>query len=210
MKDIKEFITGFKRFQDQWIETDASLFNSLKHGQSPKVMLIGCSDSRVDPAIITDCAPGELFVVRNVANLVPPYERDASYHGVSAALEYAVRHLEVDDIIVMGHSNCGGIKWLMECDDYCEESSFIGKWVSVASGVKEKILQQLPDKSPALQAKACEKAVILLSLENMMSFPCIKKRVENGSLSLHGWYFNLNAGTMSAYSPKSGKFELLE
>lgn len=209
MKDIQEFISGFKRFQDNWLGSETTLFDSLRKGQSPRAMLIGCSDSRVDPAILTDCAPGELFVVRNVANLVPPCEPDASYHGVSAALEYAVCHLEVEHIIIMGHSQCGGIKGLMGgvCDE--KEHSFIGRWVGIAHSAKEKVLAELPGKPAAMQEHACERAAILLSLENLMTFPWLKKRVEDGSLVLHGWYFDLQAGTLSGYSSSTRSFEPL-
>lgn len=209
MQDIDGFISGFKRFQDNWLGSDKTLFNSLRKGQSPKAMLIGCSDSRVDPAILTDCAPGDLFIVRNVANLVPPCEPDAGRHGVSAALEYAVCHLEVEHIIVMGHSQCGGIKGLMDgiCD--CQKDSFIGSWVNIAQPAKEKVLQELPDKPEEVQGYACEKAAILLSLENLMTFPWVRQRVEAGTLELHGWYFDLQDGTLSGVSGDSGQFELM-
>lgn len=209
MQDINGFISGFKRFQDNWLGSDKTLFDSLRKGQSPKAMLIGCSDSRVDPAILTDCAPGDLFIVRNVANLVPPCAPDTGQHGVSAALEYAVCHLEVEHIIVMGHSQCGGIKGLLEgiCD--CPDHSFIGNWVGIASAAKQQVLAELPDKPAEVQSYACEKAAILLSLDNLMTFPWIKQRVDDGQLALHGWYFDLQAGTLAGYSPNSGAFELL-
>lgn len=209
MQDIEGFIAGFKRFQDNWLGSDKTLFDSLRKGQSPKAMLIGCSDSRVDPAILTDCAPGDLFIVRNVANLVPPCEPDQGRHGVSAALEFAVCHLEVEHIIVMGHSQCGGIKGLMDgiCD--CDEQSFIGSWVSIAKEARQKVLQELPDKPAEVQGYACEKAAILLSLENLMSFPWIKQRVEAGKLALHGWHFDLQTGSLSGVSSAGGNFELL-
>ena len=209
MQDIDGFISGFKRFQDNWLGSDQTLFDSLRKGQSPKAMLIGCSDSRVDPAILTDCAPGDLFIVRNVANLVPPCEPDAGHHGVSAALEYAVCHLGVEHIIVMGHSQCGGIKGLLDgiCD--CSEDSFIGSWVGIAEAAKQQVLAELPSKPAEVQGYACEKAAILLSLDNLMTFPWIKQRVEEGHLALHGWYFDLQAGTLAGYSPDSGSFEPL-
>ncbi len=209
MNDIKDFIAGFKRFQNGTLGPDTELFEELKQGQKPRALLIGCSDSRVDPAILTDCAPGDLFVVRNVANLVPPCESDASYHGVSAALEYAVCHLQVEHIIIMGHSQCGGIKGLMDgiCDS--DAHSFIGKWVSIAQRAKERVLLELPEKSAEMQVQACERAAILLSLDNLMTFPWLRQRVVDGTLKLHGWYFDLQAGTLSGYAPGSGNFEIL-
>lgn len=209
MQDIEGFIAGFKRFQENWLGSDKTLFDNLRKGQSPKAILIGCSDSRVDPAILADCAPGDLFVVRNVANLVPPCEPDSGRHGVSAALEYAVCHLEVEHIIVMGHSQCGGIRGLMNGVHECGEHSFIANWVGIAQKAKERVLQEFSDKPAEVQVHACERAAILLSLENLMTFPWIKERVEDSRLALHGWYFDLQAGTLSGVSPVSGNFETL-
>lgn len=209
MKDIGEFIAGFRRFQGAWLGGDAALFTELRKGQNPRTMLIGCSDSRVDPAILTDCAPGDLFVVRNVANLVPPCEPDAGYHGVSAALEYGVCHLEVQHIVVLGHSQCGGIKGLMDGVDATAPDSFIGRWVGLAQKAKEQVLAELPAKPADMQRCACERAAILLSLENLLTFPWLRQRVEAGELMLHGWYFDLQAGTLAAYAPETGTFDLL-
>lgn len=209
MRDVNKFISGFKRFQSDWLGPDVSLFDNLRKGQSPGTMVIACSDSRVDPLFLTDSYPGDLFVVRNVANLVPPCEPDDGRHGVSAALEYAVCHLEVENIIVMGHSQCGGIKGLMEGVCACGDHSFIGNWVSIAQNAKEKVLAELPEKPMDMQASACERAAILLSLENLMTFPWVRERVEKGQLALHGWYFDLQAGTLSGYSASSRHFEII-
>ncbi|WP_432821526.1 carbonic anhydrase [Trichloromonas sp.] len=209
MKDVKEFVAGFQRFQSGAVGPDTELFDELKQGQTPRALLIGCSDSRVDPAILTDCAPGDLFVVRNVANLVPPCQTDASYHGVSAALEYAVCHLMVGHIIVLGHSQCGGINALMSGTCSNDEHSFIGRWVKIGERAKQKVLQGLPEKSPEMQQRACEQASILLSLDNLMTFPWLRQRVEEGSLALHGWYFDLQAGSLLGYCPDSGSFDPL-
>ncbi len=209
MQDVQKFISGFKRFQENWLGSDKTLFESLRKGQSPKAILIGCSDSRVDPAILSDCAPGDLFVVRNVANLVPPCEPDSGRHGVSAALEYAVCHLQVEHVIVMGHSQCGGIKGLMDGICECQEHSFISSWVGIAQKAKERVLREFSDKPAEMQVHACERASILLSLENLMTFPWIKDRVEDEKLFLHGWYFDLQAGTLSGFSQDSGNFEVL-
>lgn len=207
MRDVNKFISGFKRFQSEWLGPDADLFARLRKGQSPCTMVIACSDSRVDPLFLTNSHPGDLFVVRNVANLVPPCEPDTGRHGVSAALEYAVCHLKVDNIIVMGHSQCGGIRGLMEGVCACSEHSFIGNWVGIAQQAKDKVLAELPDKSVDMQAGACEKAALLVSLENLMTFPWLKERVDNGQVALHAWYFDLQAGTLSGYSTDSNSFE---
>jgi carbonic anhydrase len=130
-----------RRFQKTYFGDNNELYKTLRQGQTPKTLLIGCCDSRVDPAIITDCDPGDLFVVRNVANLVAPYNPDKSYHGVSAALEFAVKGLKVQNIIIMGHTKCGGIEALMRgiCDS--GETEFIGNWMRIAQRAKEKVLK---------------------------------------------------------------------
>lgn len=209
MKDVQDFIAGFKDFQQGWVGPDAELYEHLKKGQNPRALLIGCSDSRVDPAILTRCAPGDLFVVRNVANLVPPCQNDASYHGVSAALEYAVCHLGIEHIIVMGHSQCGGIRALMEGSLLAKQDSFIGKWVSLGQKAKDRVLASLPEKPFETQVQACERTSILESLDNLMTFPWIRQRVEEGHLVLHGWYFDIGTGTLSGYSPGARRFEVL-
>lgn len=207
MKDLERFITGFRSFRKDYFGPEGAQFESLKQGQSPKTMIIGCSDSRVDPAILTNCAPGDIFTVRNVANLVPPYEEDGGRHGVSAALEFAVCHLGVEHIIVLGHSQCGGINALMDDSCGCKGDRFISSWMSIAAPAREKVLAELPGKDSKLQQRAAEQAAILLSLENLRSFPWIDQRVKAGDLSLHGWYFDLNTGELSEYRQGSGLFQ---
>jgi len=209
MKDIAKLIAGFRRFQSNYFTGDNELFERLKNRQRPKTLVISCSDSRVDPSIITDSSPGDLFVIRNVANLVPPYEPDAGYHGVSAALEYAVCQLKVEHVIVLGHSQCGGIDSLMNA--CCEQGAgeFIGRWVGLASPAKAQVLKELAGKSPELQARACEQAAILLSLDNLLTFPWVLQRVEQGELFLHGWYFDIQSGELLRYNPKGENYEPL-
>jgi len=207
MKDLERFIAGFRSFQKDYFGPEGSQFEQLKQGQNPKTMIIGCSDSRVDPAILTNSAPGDIFTVRNVANLVPPYDESDGLHGVSAALEFAVCHLEVEHVIVLGHSQCGGINALMTDSCSCTGGSFISSWMSIAAPAREKVLAELPGKDAKLQQRAAEQAAILLSLENLHSFPWIDQRVTDGILSLHGWYFDLNAGELSEYRQDSGLFQ---
>ncbi len=188
---------------------DYTLFDQLRRKQTPQVLVIGCRDSRVDPAIITDCRPGDLFVIRNVANLVPPYEPDTHYHGVSSALEYAVRFLEVEHIIILGHSHCGGIDALMRSSEQTPIGEFIDRWVDIARPAKNAVLKDLSKKTTELQCRACEQAAMLISLENLLTFPWITDRVEQGKLAIHGWYFDLEAGEMLSYNPEKGLFEKL-
>ncbi|KAJ3019273.1 UNVERIFIED_CONTAM: hypothetical protein HDU68_010740 [Siphonaria sp. JEL0065] len=140
-KQMSKFLSGFRRFQKTYFGDNSELFDSLKNGQSPKTLLIACCDSRVDPAIITDCEPGDLFVVRNVANLVAPYNPDKSHHGVSAALEFAVKGLKVNNIIVMGHTKCGGIAALMRGISDSNETEFLGPWMKIAEKARQKVLK---------------------------------------------------------------------
>ncbi len=209
MTDIQKLITGFKRFHENYFGGDQELFGQLKQGQNPGAMVIACSDSRVDPAILLDCQPGDLFMVRNVGNLVPPYERGAGLHGVSTALEFGVCVLGVEHLIVLGHSRCGGVRALMQGIPEGEQGEFIFGWVNIAARAKERVLAELPNATPERQCSACEEASILVSLENLLTFPWIRSRVEQGSLVLHGWYFDIDTGELVAYDPAQGSFKPL-
>jgi carbonic anhydrase len=209
MEDIVKFVQGFKRFQDAYFGDHAELFQNLAKGQNPRTAIVACSDSRVDPALLTGSAPGDIFVIRNVANLVPPCDSGEGFHGVSAALEFAVCNLEVEHVIVFGHGECGGIRSLMRGDSDAQYGGFIANWMRIAEKAKAQVLATLGDKPFELQLHACEKAAILISLDNLMSFPWIRERVAAGRLALHGWYFNLKRGKLLSYSPRSGRFEPL-
>jgi carbonic anhydrase len=209
MQDIAKLIAGFRQFQNNYFQGDNELFSQLKKGQQPKTLIIACSDSRVDPSLLTRSEPGDIFVVRNVANLVPPYEPDAHYHGVSSALEYAVCHLQVEHIIVLGHSQCGGIAGLMNSECECDLGEFIGRWITIAAAAKEQVKQLLPEKSIELQTRACEQAAIMLSIDNLLSFPWIQQRVQEKKLFLHGWYFDIQRGELLRYSPEDSCYVAL-
>lgn len=208
---IKKMIAGFARFRSRYFEPPQPFFRQLaQSGQSPKVMVVACCDSRVDPAIITDSDPGDLFVVRNVANLVPPYETGGGYHGTSAALEFAVRILEVQHIIVLGHGHCGGIGALLDGIPADQSSGqFISSWMTIAAEARKRVMASLSGAARALQERACEHAAIEMSLQNLRTFPWIRERVENGTLQLHGWYFDIDQGALLHYNPDSAQFEAL-
>jgi len=207
--DVTKFLTGIEVFQQQHFGENPELANTLLDGQKPQALLIGCCDSRVDPALLTDSSQGDLFILRNIANLVPPYLKSDEYHGVSSSIEYAVCYLEVSDIIVFGHSHCGGIDALMGAAKGEEAGEFIGKWVNIAASARDKVLQEMPNESPEKQARACERESILVSLKNLMTFPWVKERVSKGQLSLHGWYYNISTGQLKYYNQLSGEFEIL-
>jgi len=206
MASTEKLLDGFKRFHQNYFNDDSRLYDSMKNGQPAKTLMIACCDSRVDPAIITDCDPGDLFTIRNVANLVPPSDCDGHHHGTSAALEFAINNLEVENIIVMGHANCGGIKALW--DGEAMSSQFIQPWMAIAQAAKDKVISDYPNASEAEKIKACEQESILVSLENLLEFSCVKERLEKGVLSLHGWYFDIPLGEIYSYNTESNTFEL--
>lgn len=209
MKDPNDLIAGFRRFRDKYLGAGPEFFQRLASGgQAPKVMIIACCDSRVDPAIVLDCNPGDLFVVRNVANLVPPCEEGGGYHGTSAALEFAVSCLHVEHIIVMGHAQCGGIRALLGDNFGCDtEASFIAPWMSIVAAARQQVANSSADIDS--KAAACETAAIGISLENLKSFPFVRDAVTRGTLALHGWYFDIERGELLAYEVAEKRFQPL-
>ncbi len=191
---LKRFSAGFQRFQKTWYCPENNIYEDLRAGQNPYAMVIACSDSRVDPVILLDATPGDLFVVRNVANLVPPYEPDGHYHGVSAALEYAVRYLRIGHIMVMGHARCGGFTSLLEADH--QEGEFLNIWMSLACRAKAEVERTLPEASPEERQRACEMWGVRFSLDNLMGYPWIREAVDEGRLLLHGLYFDMSSGEL--------------
>ncbi len=210
MSSPGQLIEGFRRFREQhFTENDALYRQLVTEGQSPKIMVVACCDARVDPAIVLDCKPGDLFVIRNVANLVPPAEsRSSGRHGTSAALEFGVRNLGIEHIIVLGHAQCGGIRSLFS-GSRGETDSYVSAWMRMAEEVHAGVLRDLPDAPLEQQMMACEERAILVSLENLMTFGWVRERVESGTLTLHGWYFDIEHGQMLQYNPASRAFEAL-
>lgn len=207
MHDLERFIDGFQRFQHQYFEDAPELYRRLQVSQNPSTLLIGCCDSRVDPALLLGCDPGDIFTVRNVANLVPPCNHGMRHQGVAAAIQFAVVQLKVERVIVLGHAQCGGIRALVEQRFPVDgDTDFIGRWVRIAEPARERVMRQLPQASLAERLRACEQASILVSLRNLESFPWVRKRVADGELTLHGWYFDLDAGALLAYSARSDSF----
>ncbi|BAV34686.1 carbonic anhydrase [Sulfuricaulis limicola] len=211
MQEIQKLIEGFQRFRAHHYERDGTPFKQLvSEGQSPKIMVVACSDSRVDPAIVTDCDPGDLFVVRNVANLVPPFEQGGGYHGTSAALEFAVSCLNVRHVIVMGHARCGGIRALLGNIRFeGSTGQFITPWMSIAEQARREVAATHAAADADTRAAACERAAMRVSLGNLTSFPFVREAVTTGRLQLHGWYFDLDRGELHGYDAASGGFELL-
>jgi carbonic anhydrase len=202
-----EYITqGYKKFRQKYFDGNNSLFEDLKNGQNPKILVIACSDSRVDPAIILNCKPGDLFVVRNVANLVPPYENDDGHHGTSAALEFAVCDLEVKHIIIFGHSGCGGINALITNPNKIQGRGFISRWMDLAQLAYQKTIENYPNASIDDKVANCAHFALINSLKNLYTFPWIKSKVEAKTLSLHSWFFNIETGIIEEFNPELENF----
>jgi carbonic anhydrase len=204
MPAVEKLIAGFRAFRAKYFEQRPELFGGLATGQRPEVLVIACSDSRVDPAILLNAEPGELFVVRNVAALVPPYEPDENHHGTSAALEFAVRDLRVGHVVVLGHSHCGGIEALRHslAGDPMPPREFIGPWMSIAMADVRTCGHGETDE---IAARAHEEAAIRTSIVNLRTFPWVAAAEAEGRLKLHGWRFDLDAGALFALDP-SGAF----
>lgn len=204
---IQDLITGYQSFYHKYFEsTDTSIYKDLvKEGQAPKTAIIACSDSRVDPALILNCSPGDLFVVRNVANLVPPCENDAKHHGTSAALEFAICFLEVEHVIVLGHTHCGGIQSLLRDSPEVGQKSFIAHWMEIAKDARTKAIQEYASSHD--REKHCGEYSLMASYHNLYSFPWVKARVDAGALSIHAWHFDLETGRIKRFNPVKKAFE---
>ena len=198
MPRFKNLIEGYRRFRDTDWPRERSRWSELAEGQSPKVMVIACSDSRVDPAQIFDTSPGEIFVVRNVANLAPKYETTPGLHGVSAALEFAVTQLEVEEILVLGHGGCGGCAAALTGQfDGAEpgEGHFIADWVRQLAGPRDRVRER-HEQIDGEAALDMEWEAVKLSLANLRTFPWIAEREKNGRLKLHGAHFSIAEGRL--------------
>jgi carbonic anhydrase len=201
-------LAGYRRFREKGWPEQRAVFQSLADtGQSPKALVISCVDSRVDPAVIFDAQPGEMLTVRNVANLVPPYEPDVAYHGTSAALEFGVRVLAVAHLVVLGHELCGGVHALLEGAP-ANARDFVAPWMSMAEPARERALS-LRDASPRDRQQCCEQDVIKVSLKNLMTFPWIAAPVAAGQLRLHGAWFSIRSGELRVLRP-DGSFTRAE
>jgi carbonic anhydrase len=199
-------IDGYRAFLNGRLRSEQDRYRELAEiGQSPEVMVIGCCDSRCAPEAIFDARPGELFVVRNIANLVPPYAPDSEAHGVSSALEFGVVALKVKHIVVLGHAQCGGVKAFAEDSEPLTPGDFIGKWMSLMAPAAERAGPR-GSRSPAEYITALEQANVALSLDNLMTFPRLAERVNNSELTLHGAYFGVATGKLSVRDPATGNF----
>ena len=196
-------IDRFRRFKFRHFAPNQDHYEKLADlGQTPDVMIVSCSDSRVDPETIFSAMPGELFVVRNVANLVPPFETQGKYHGVSAALEFAALNLRVKHIVVLGHSGCGGVNASLDREALRQtEAAFVTNWMSMLDDARERVLAANPGASHTGLRKALEREGIKTSLANLRTFPCIQALEGKGRIALHGAYFDIAEGSLSVLDP---------
>ncbi|WP_242095670.1 MULTISPECIES: carbonic anhydrase [unclassified Sphingomonas] len=197
MRKFKDLIDGYYRFRgNEWID-ERERWNELAGGQTPRIMVIACSDSRVDPATIFGTRPGEVFVVRNVANLVPPFDPSGGLHGVSAALEFAVTSLEVEEILVLGHGQCGGVKASLSgalTDARPGEGGFVAAWIKLLDEARERVVAE--HGTGAEGQEALEQEGVKVSIANLQTFPFVKERIEAGTLTLHGAVFAIADGKL--------------
>ena len=206
MRTPEDLIKGYRAFRNGTYREQAKLYETLGTGQDPDIMVIGCADSRADPSDIFNAAPGQLFVVRNVANLVPPFETTPGRHGVSAALEFAVTALEVKHIVIMGHGGCGGVNASLSAAKNEPVGQFIAPWVKLLDEARDEVLARAPED---LQT-ALEFAGVETSIKNLMTFPFVAERVKAGKLTLHGAWFAIALGQLHWRNAETGAFELVE
>ncbi len=209
MSSFPESLTDrYRRFRHRHFVQNSDHYEELAtHGQNPETMIISCSDSRVDPETIFSAMPGELFIVRNVANLIPPYETGGKYHGVSAAVEFAVMNLRIKNLIVMGHSGCGGIKAALDQSAAIQtEAQFISRWMSMLDDARLSVLSSHQNSPQAVKQEALEKEGIKQAIKNLRTFPFVRDQEERGRLSLHGAHFDIRSGTLTVLNHSRGMF----
>lgn len=195
---MKKLLQGYASFRKKYATGDQSVMQHLAaHGQKPDIMVIACCDSRVDPSLILQCDPGDLFVVRNVANIVPPCECDEKHHGTSAALEFGVCYLNVRHIIIFGHSQCGGIEALLNAKNL-KQNDFITNWVSLIGA-----------HTHLHDINTVSKKALTLSYENCLTFPWIQKRITQNTLQIHRWFFDISSGEIVVYSNEEKNYQQL-
>jgi len=212
MHQLQDLIVGFERFRQKFVAGETGNFHTLAlDGQSPKALVIGCCDSRVDPALIMDCDPGDLFVVRNVANLVPPYSRERSYASTSAALEFGLLSLNIPHIIILGHSRCAGIQAVLDKRINLGQSknSSVDQWMSNAIAAAEETIQENGDLPIKEQRCICSRKSLIKSVQNLKTYPWIKERLAQNKVTINGWYFNLLDASVEQYCEDNQTFKAL-
>ncbi len=209
--DVNDIVNGYEEFKNKQFKKYKNRFIDLiKQGQRPKVLFISCCDSRVIPNLFTSTDPGDMFIIRNIGNMVAPYSPDNDYHSTAAAIEYAVSILNVSDIIVCGHSHCGAIDGLYK--ELKDSDSFVHvkKWLELGQKAKDYVSLNMPNASKKEKLEATERISVVFQLFNLLTYPEVEKRVNEGVLSLRGWYYKIKTGELEYYDDESCEFKPLE
>jgi len=204
--NLEEYAEGNKLFRSYFKKNQESLLKLVKNGQSPKALFIGCSDSRVIPDLMIQSNPGDLFVIRNVGNFVPPYKPDVDYHATASGIEYAVSVLNVQEIIICGHTHCGACKSLYQT---IEDDSLIHtkKWLELGQSAKTSAVLSLGVNAPEEELlRLTEKLSVIKQIENILTYPYVQKRFEDGSLHIHGWHYDIETGKIDYYNADTYEF----
>ena len=208
---MRQLFEGVIEFQNEGYEAHKDLFSGLGRCQKPHTLFIGCSDSRLIPTLLTNSQPGELFMIRNVANLVPPYRLTEEFVATTSAIEYAVQVLGVENILVCGHSNCGGCCSLLNPPETQKHIPHVLKWMQLAAPVREELSQpQYADMDIHEKEWMAERLNVILQLEHLKTYPYIAEKLQAGTLKLIGWHYIIETGEVYNYNEKSGHFELIE
>ncbi|SCZ82021.1 carbonic anhydrase [Acidaminobacter hydrogenoformans] len=205
---MQKLLDGIVKFRKDDFDTHKELFSSLKRQQKPHTLFISCSDSRINPNLITKTLPGELFIIRNIANLVPPYRYTAEYVSTTSAIEYAVLALNVENIIICGHSNCGGCDAGLNLPGLLVSMPHTKKWLELARPAREKVLATMNSEDPEAKEWMMEQFNVIEQLKNLWSYPYIRERVNAGTLQLSGWYYIIETGEVFIYDREEGAFGL--
>ena len=206
---MKKLIEGAVAFRHNDFETHEKLFSELGKEQKPHTLFIGCSDSRLVPNMITTTMPGELFIIRNIANIVPPYQNTGEYLAAISAIEFAIQALEVENIVVCGHSNCGGVAALYKPAEYFRKLPHTRKWLELAYPVKEKVLNILPDGNLASREWLTEQMNVVEQIHHLLTYPFIAEKYQEKKLTISGWYYIIETGEIFSYNVDKGFFELI-
>ncbi|MGJ5673656.1 MAG: carbonic anhydrase [Nostochopsis sp.] len=206
---IKRIIAGLNEFHDNYFTTHRELFEHLSQGQNPEVLFITCSDSRIDPCLITQSQPGELFVIRNVGNIIPAYGTPRI--GEGAGIEYAVEALGIKDIVICGHSHCGAMKGLLQIGNLAQQMPLVYDWLKqYAEPTRRLVLDNYKDCSSEKLLKIAIEQNVLTQIENLETYPVIRSKLHSCKLTLHAWIYEIESGEVFAYDANIGKFKILD
>ncbi|MDA8441302.1 MAG: carbonic anhydrase [Peptococcaceae bacterium] len=205
---MEKLLQGLIRFRKEDFEKHKELFGQLEKQQSPHTLFIGCSDSRLVPNLITQTLPGELFVVRNIANIVPPYRKSEEHLATTSAIEYAINVLDVQNIVVCGHSNCGGCHAIYASDDLLSQIPHTRKWLELAEDVKKRVLDELHEEDEQTREWMTEQINVVEQLKHLLTYPFIRDKYKTSEIEIHGWYYVIETGEVYIYNKENGKFEV--